>query len=379
METLDIAKKDEIVMKLVHYFVTEENYTPIIVNGAKNEVWLENSQGPYNIIRINSNYIHNEEQLKFDIFKTQNVMKQIKSKTLSFKMKTLNIFLDVRHDVSLDKNSKNINFVKVNTIKGVKTNPKLLEYFPHLKDRLIDNRDKLNLIVNVTKDINEKTNRDNKIYEETFNKKPIIITYVLLAINIIMFLLTLFNISFSNRNLFDLLAINTDIVKYNQWYRLLTGTFLHADIMHLLFNGYALYIIGSQMEQFLGKKKFIIVYLLSAIVGSLFSTVITAGWSVGASGAIFGLLGSMLYFGYHYRLFLGNVLKTQIIPVIIINLAIGLFVPNIDIAAHFGGLIAGVLSTMAVGVKGRSTISERINGIICLIILIAFLIYLLFK
>ena len=65
-------------MSLVHYFVTEEDFTPIVVKGVKDEIWLENSEGTYNIIRINSNHIHNDEQFKFDIFKTRSVMKQIK-------------------------------------------------------------------------------------------------------------------------------------------------------------------------------------------------------------------------------------------------------------------------------------------------------------
>ena len=101
MNDVVIQKKDDIVMRLIHYFITEENYTPIVVRGVKDEVWLENDEGPYRIIRINSNYIHNEEQFKMDIFKTQNVMKQIKKKTLALKMNVLNIFLDVNEDVKL--------------------------------------------------------------------------------------------------------------------------------------------------------------------------------------------------------------------------------------------------------------------------------------
>ena len=92
METVSINNKDEIVMKLVHYFVTKCNYTPIVVNGVQNEVWLENLDGPYRIIRINSNYIHNKEQFNRDLFKIRNVVKQIKKKTLSFNINTLNIW-----------------------------------------------------------------------------------------------------------------------------------------------------------------------------------------------------------------------------------------------------------------------------------------------
>ena len=88
-----VSNKDEIIMQLVHYFVTEEDYEPILVNGVKNEVWLENLDAPYKVIRINSNYIHNKEQFNFDIYKTNNVARQIKKKTLSWKMNVLNIFL----------------------------------------------------------------------------------------------------------------------------------------------------------------------------------------------------------------------------------------------------------------------------------------------
>ena len=102
MSTVEINKKDEIVMKLIHYFVTKENYTPIVVTGAKDEIWLENLDAPYEVIRINSNYIHNDDQLKFDLFKIKNITKQIKKKTLSFKMNTLNILLDVNDEVKLD-------------------------------------------------------------------------------------------------------------------------------------------------------------------------------------------------------------------------------------------------------------------------------------
>ena len=78
MSTMMMSKKDELIMRLVHYFITEENYSPIIVNGVKDEIWLENNKGPYKIIRINSNSIFNKEQLNFDTYKINSIVKQIK-------------------------------------------------------------------------------------------------------------------------------------------------------------------------------------------------------------------------------------------------------------------------------------------------------------
>ena len=96
MSNIVIDKKDEMVMKILHYFVTEEDYRPIIVNGVQNEIWLENLENDIPLIRININYIHNEEQLYTDMRKTNAIRKSIKKKTYSFKMNVLNILLDVQ-------------------------------------------------------------------------------------------------------------------------------------------------------------------------------------------------------------------------------------------------------------------------------------------
>ena len=143
-------------------------------------------------------------------------------------------------------------------------------------------------------------------------------------------------------------------------------------------NMYALYIIGGQVENFLGKGKYLIVYLLSAITGSLLSCILNEGWALGASGAIFGLMGALLYFGLHYRLYLRDALKSQIIPVIVLNLAIGFILPGIDVYAHIGGLVGGIFACMAVGINSKESNSDRINGAICLTLLIAALAYILF-
>ena len=129
-----LNKNDEIVMSLVHYFITEENYTPIVVKGVKDEIWLENLDGPYRIIRINSNYIHNDEQYKFDQFKTKKVMEQIKKKTLSISMNTLNIFLNLGDNVHLPEDEKNISSIKFTDIDEVLKDKNIITEFPNIKD-----------------------------------------------------------------------------------------------------------------------------------------------------------------------------------------------------------------------------------------------------
>lgn len=371
MSTL-VDKKDEIVMRLVHYFITEENYQPIIVNGVKNEIWLENLNANYKVIRINSNYIHNEEQLKFDNFKIKNVTKQIKKKTLSFKLKTLNILLDLNDNIPL-KEDKLIDNYKVDSLKDIRQDDNLAGLFPKLKTMTLKKTDDVENFIKLTNDINEKSEADNKEYERIFKPKRIVITNILVVLNIIMFALTMTVPKLANMFILDPTAVRNGEV-----YRLLTSTFMHASILHLVFNMYALFVIGKQVETFLGKSKFLLVYLFSGLTGSLLSCAITNSYSLGASGAIFGLMGSLLYFGYHYRLYLGSVLLGQIVPVIVINLVIGYLTPSIDNAAHIGGLVGGLFLSMALGVNKDDERSSKVNGIITSLILLLFLIYLVF-
>lgn len=385
MTTVVMNKKDELIMRLVHYFITEENYNPIVVNGVKDEIWLENANGPYRIIRINSNNIFNKEQLNYDYFKIENIVKQIKKKTLSFKINTLNILLDVNEDLSIE-NTKNIKAAPIFNNDSNITNKDILAAFPNINEKMLSDTNGIDLIINVTKDINEKTETENKAYEKTFKPKKIIITPIIIILCIIMFSISLY---FDGLNALSSVSLITNLllganffplIKAGQVWRLVTYMFNHWSIIHLLVNMYSLYIIGTQLENFIGKVKFLIVYLISGICGGLLSCVIFPNTvSAGASGAIFGLLGSLLYFGFHYRTYLGGALKTQIIPIIIINLAIG-FLPglNIDNACHIGGLLGGLFTTMLLGIEGKSQKSERINGAICLTIFIAFCIYMIF-
>ena len=88
--------------------------------------------------------------------------------------------------------------------------------------------------------------------------------------------------------------------------------------------------------------------------------------------------GALLYFGYHYRVYLSAAMRSEIIPILILNLLIGFATPGIDNFAHIGGLIGGVLVSRAIGVKYKSTMGDIINGIIMTLIFVGFLSYMAF-
>lgn len=377
MTDLSINNIDEITMRLVHYFVTIENYQPIVVNGLQNEIWLENPDSHYQVIRINTNYIHNDEQLNFDLFKAKTVVKQIKKKILSLKCNTLNILLNVGENVKIDDvNYKNMEVCAISDIEELSNGTSISSLFPKIVEDQIDATDGMDFFINVTQDINKSTEKKNKLYEKTFKKKTIVITYLIIAICVLVFLLDLAGIINS-----DYFAMDADSFRKGHYWILLTAAFFHVSIVHILCNMYSLYIIGTELETVIGKVKFSIVYIISAIMGCLLSGVINNGSvsSVGASGAIFGLIGALLYFGYHYRLYLGSMIVSQLVPVVLINLFIGFAIPGIDNWGHIGGLVGGAFAAMIVGIEGKTDKRDSINGIIVTVILAAFLVYMLIK
>lgn len=378
---MEVNKLDEITIKLLHYFIVEKSYQPIILQGAKNEIWLENLSNDYKIVRIVTNYIHNNDQMDFDLFRTKQIVKKIKKKTLSLNMNTLSIFVNIGDNVSKEKYSDtgNISCVEIKEIEDLKKFDVVKEYFPDIYKKTKFSEEGIELFEKLSIDINKKGEKEAKKNEATFKEKKPYATNALIIINTILFVITwLSSSSFTDIDNITLLKFGALYPFYTvngEYYRIITSMFLHANIIHFLFNMYALYIIGTQVESFFGTKKFIFIYFISGITGSLLSIPFLGNSiAVGASGAIFGLLGSLLYFGYYYRTYLGNVIIAQILPIIIINLIIGLM-PDIANTAHIGGLVGGVLASRIVGVSNKSDKSERINGIIMLSIIIIFLIY----
>ena len=375
---MKMSSKDIIMFKLAHYFITEKDYNPIIMHGINDEIWLENLKEDYKVIRLVGHYIHNNEQLNFDKFKVSKIVKNIKRKTFSLKMDVINIYIDLGDNVNLDNfNDNSVNFF-VKNIKDLK-NDRLMEIFPDIVEKTKFKENGLELMVKITDDINKKNARSNVEHMSVFEKKQPIVTYAIIAICVVLFLcMYIFGNGSSDSLTLIYFGANFDLlVKSGEFYRLLTCAFLHLDIFHLLFNMYALYVIGPQVESFFGKFKFIVIYLVSALTASLLSIAFNHNIiSVGASGAIFGLLGCILYFGYHYRIYLGNVIKSQIVPIIVLNLFLGFIMSGVDNYAHIGGLIGGILATMAVGVPHKSTKSQIINGWVLLIIYTCFITYL---
>lgn len=372
MEEQTLNRKDRIAMKFLHYFITERNYSPVILQGAEDEIWLENLNEEYKIVRVVSNYIHNDEQLNFDLFKTGRIVRKIKQKTLTLRMKVLSIYTDLGDNVNKENLAKD-NCMFIYDEEDLKKYNFIDKYYPDIKNKLKFSEQGLELFIKITNDINQKNKNNALEAEDVFKPKRPILTTILVLLNILIYVgFILFG---DYQSIVNDFCVSGYYIRSGEYYRLLTGIFLHGDLFHLLFNCYALWVIGSQIESYMGRTKYLAIYLFSGLMGSLFSITFSKIPSIGASGAIFGLLGSLLYFGYHYRVYLGTVIKSQIIPLILLNLLFGAVITGIDNFAHIGGLIGGILITIALGVKYKSTNFEKINGLIVTILFSAFMIY----
>ena len=188
-------------------------------------------------------------------------------------------------------------------------------------------------------------------------------TYILLGIIVVVFIaMTLAGGSTSNQVLITFGANVGILIMQGETWRLFTSMFVHIGLMHLLFNAYALFIFGVEMERLYGPDRYITIYILSGLFGSLASFAWRGPmtFSAGASGAIFGIIGMNLAFFLLHRETFGNFGRQRMmntVVIIAINLVFGFTAPGIDNFAHMGGLVAGFL--MGYGLSPRYQVADQ--------------------
>jgi membrane associated rhomboid family serine protease len=196
-------------------------------------------------------------------------------------------------------------------------------------------------------------------------------TWALLGANVVMFLAQL---GFGNRFTAELMMWTPAVAANSEYYRLITSAFLHNDFVHIGLNMWALFMVGPYLEQAFSHVRFLALYLLSALGGSVLSYWVDPlnTSSLGASGAIFGLFGAIFVVGRRLRLDL-----RPILVLLVINLVVT-FLPGLNISwtAHVGGLITGVIVAfvLAYGPKTRRTLFQSVLMVGVLAILVGLVI-----
>ncbi len=186
-------------------------------------------------------------------------------------------------------------------------------------------------------------------------------TYVLIALNVAAYLVEIAGGSGglspgTSSVLFDF-GLYGPFVAEGEWYRLLTSGFLHASIIHIGFNMFALYFLGRILEPGIGTVRFVAVYLASLFAGSLGALLLDPNaLTIGASGAVFGIFGATFVIARHRGI---EGLAASIGVVLLLNLAITFGSREISIGGHLGGLVAGVLCALLVVAGERGMLGPR--------------------
>ena len=182
-----------------------------------------------------------------------------------------------------------------------------------------------------------------------------LVTKILIGINVLVFLINLAQGSSLTQVSGSLFVKGALYVPggldQGEWYRLITAAFLHASLIHLLFNMLVLWFIGAPVEQAIGRGRFLAIYIVSGLAGSAGAIIFSPNVvTVGASGAIFGILGAALVLEGQKNYVLGG----QALGLIAVNLIFTFAIPNISIGGHIGGLIGGALSMLAFSRLGKT-------------------------
>jgi rhomboid protease GluP len=198
------------------------------------------------------------------------------------------------------------------------------------------------------------------------------VTYAIIAINVVIFLIRATSLQLDEQIVLWGASRPSDVLVGGQVYRLFTAMFLHASIfnavggfalqnvLHLVFNMYLLYTVGSQVERLFGHVRFALIYVLGGLAGSVLSVVLseTNNYSLGASGAVFAIIAAQFVYLYQHRKLLGARARAQMQSLVflaVINLiygaltSVGRSIFLVDNWAHLGGLIGGLVLTWAIG------------------------------
>ncbi|WP_333889810.1 rhomboid family intramembrane serine protease [Mycolicibacterium gadium] len=193
-----------------------------------------------------------------------------------------------------------------------------------------------------------------------------LVTYVLIAINVVMFALQTMSSELQRA-----LVLFAPAVADGEWYRLLTSAFLHYGPMHIVFNMWALWVVGPPLEAALGRVRFIALYFMSALGGSVVVYLLSplGAQTAGASGAVFGLFGATFVVGKRL-----NMDTRWVIGLIVINLVITFVVPGISWQGHLGGLVTGAAIAAAYAYaprKNRNAVQAGVTvGVLLLFLLL---------
>jgi rhomboid protease GluP len=351
-------KEEYIFWRLANFFIAQQDYRMIQLFEEQTELWLEkleNKNAP--IIRILLSHLDWSNSMQRDIEFTaangEKIRKQLNRNELSI----INIYVSpyppvdeyqfrLEHPfIFPESNKTNVStFLMSQGIYEAGFNLLSARFGQSIAFPIEEEYSQEDIVC-----IKEDTlNFAKKIVNEekaVFTDRKPIFTYCFLLIQAVMFIwLELHGGSTNTSTLIKYGAKVNPLIYEGEWWRFITPVFLHIGFLHLAMNSLALYYLGIAVEKIYGSIRFVFIYLFAGITGFIASFLFSTNLSAGASGAIFGCFGALLYFGVIKPKLFARTMGRNVIFVLILNLALGFSTTGIDNAGHIGGLIGGFLA-----------------------------------
>ncbi|WP_087971680.1 rhomboid family intramembrane serine protease [Oceanobacillus rekensis] len=371
---------------IAYHLVTENNFDILHINEKVNEIWLEKYENKIStVVRFVHKGFDWKNHLKRDIAQVFQKSQPIKKLTRSKRIELYNIYVSFHAPVDdWEVLKKPMQLKEKNPLK--------------MKVFYLDDEDSHNELQRLQKDLGLSLATGTEDFTEEVKEKRVIkykcylsdslqnkrkeiqnvfsfgkpyFTYILIAVNVLMFILLEMNGGSSQVDVLIELGAkyNPDIIN-GEWWRIISSMFLHIGFLHLFMNMLAIFYLGTAVERIYGRFRFLIIYFLAGIGGGLTSFAFTTSVSAGASGAIFGLFGALLFFGLIYKRIFLQTMGKGILIIILINIMLGFLVPQIDMGAHLGGLLAGFIASAFVHLPKKGNRKVQLSAFIIYMLLV---------
>ncbi|WP_227934985.1 rhomboid family protein [Alkalihalobacillus deserti] len=360
---MEQLNQDYFYWRFIHHYVFQKGYRIHRLNNK--EVWLEDEDSkPRRLIRVVRVDLDFSSWLRRDVPESVKAFDLVRRKLRLGSVIGENVYISVYPPVDQwDEINKPF----------YESRKKRTTVFSSIIDRLEANQMELSsapsihtieelemTIFSLQQQIHQAVEqRESKEKLLFFYGKPIATYLLLVSVALMFYILEQNGSSTSVLTLIEFGAKYNPLILEGEWWRLFTAMFLHIGFLHLFMNSLALFYLGGTVERMFGTIRFLIIYLIAGLSGSVASFAFNEQVAAGASGAIFGCFGALLYFGMiHRKLFLRTMGK-NVLTVLVINLVFGFAFPMVDNGAHIGGLIGGFLAGFIVQLpKHRTSVKQ---------------------
>ncbi|WP_332691062.1 rhomboid family intramembrane serine protease [Halalkalibacter lacteus] len=356
---MESLQHDYFFWRLIHYYILQKGFRVLDKRGQ--EFWLENEEAkPRRVLRIVRKDLDFTGSFRRDIVESVNQFEHMRGHLRLRKLIGENLYISVYPPVE--------SFEDV-TKPYYESKKKRTTVFTSLLDR--KSTERINLpdipsietveqleiaIFHLKQQITQATRaREEKEKSLFLQGKPIATVLLLCCIAAMFYVLEQNGGSTSILTLIEFGAKYNPLIIEGEWWRLLSAMFLHITFLHLFMNSLALFYLGGAVERMYGTARFLIIYFIAGLTGSIASFSFNEQVAAGASGAIFGCFGALLYFGTVYKKLFFRTMGKSVLTILVINLIFGFVVPMVDNGAHIGGLLGGFLACVIVHLPNHKT------------------------